>query len=192
MTCAPKCTGAPKCEWGARKIRLLRLVYIYVFLRSRGAIMYRVPINFGALCKSKYNLTFWYTCHKPYMCAWWQAPVSLAAAPRREGTITMRAAGCMPAWAPKELKISLTLLEKGFHLQLNSPKGVGGWGSAPDPPIARESAFGACLSYRVENGVNAIQKWVPFTPKYSKKRWRLGLRPRPPNSNGDRLQRLPV
>ena len=25
----------------------------------------------------------------------------------------------------------------------------------------------------------AIQKWVSLTPKYSKKRWRLGLRPGP-------------
>ena len=32
-----------------------------------------------------------------------------------------------------------------------------------------------------ENGVKAIQKWVPFTTKCSQKGWRLmGLRPRPP------------
>ena len=31
--------------------------YIYVILRSRGAIMYRAPIHFGALCKSTYTLT---------------------------------------------------------------------------------------------------------------------------------------
>ena len=33
---------------------------------------------------------------------------------------------------------------------------------------------------RVENYVKAIQKRVPFTSKCSQKRWRLGLRPRPP------------
>ena len=41
----------------------------------------------------------------------------------------------------------------------------------------RRRAVGA---KRVENGVNAIQKWVPFTPKCSQKLWRLGLRSRPP------------
>ena len=46
---------------------------------------------------------------------------------------------------------------------------------------------------RVENGVYAIQKWVPFTPKCSQKRWRLGLRTRPLNySEGERFWRLPV
>ena len=43
----------------------------------------------------------------------------------------------------------------------------------------------------VENGVNAIQKWVPFTPKCSQKRWRLGIRPRPPKSEGERFRCLP-
>ena len=53
-----------------------------------------------------------------------------------------------PQWAPKELKTSLTLIKNGFHLHQNFLKGVGvgGWGSAPDPPIARESALGACQS----------------------------------------------
>ena len=37
---------------------------------------------------------------------------------------------------------------------------------------------------RVENDVKAIQKRVPFTSKCSQKRWRLGLRPRPSNSEG--------
>ena len=32
---------------------------------------------------------------------------------------------------------------------------------------------------RVENDVEAIQKWVPFTPKFSQNSWRLGLHPRP-------------
>ena len=32
----------------------------------------------------------------------------------------------------------------------------------------------------VENSVNAIQKWFPFTPKCPQKRWRLRLRSRPP------------
>ena len=71
------------------------------------------------------------------MCAWRQAPVKLTAAPRRElpkDTLTMRAAGCMPAVSAK----------------------------------------------RVQNVVNAIEKWVPFTPKFSQRRWLLGLRPRPP------------
>ena len=43
------------------------------------------------------------------------------------------------------------------------------------------------------HGVNAIQKWVPFTPKCSQKRLRLGLLPRLLNySEGERLWRLPV
>ena len=83
------------------------------------------------------------------MCAWRQAPVKLTAASRRElpkDTLTMRAAGCMPA---------------------------------------------VCARI-VQNVVNAIEKWVPFTPKFSQRRWLLGLRPRPPNSERDRLRRLPV
>ena len=32
-------------------------IYTYVLLRSRGAIMYKAPIHFGALCKSTYNQT---------------------------------------------------------------------------------------------------------------------------------------
>ena len=75
--------------------------------------------------------------------------MKLAAAPRRElpkDTLTMRAAGCMPAVGAK----------------------------------------------RVQNVVNAIEKWVPFTPKFSQRRWLLELRSRPPNSEGERLRRLPV
>ena len=45
---------------------------------------------------------------------------------------------------------------------------------------------------RVQNVVNAIEKWVPFTPKFSQRRWLLGPRPRPPKSEGGRLRRLPV
>ena len=41
---------------------------------------------------------------------------------------------------------------------------------------------------RVQNVVNAIEKWVPFTPKFSQRRWLLGLCPRPPNSDGERLR----
>ena len=44
---------------------------------------------------------------------------------------------------------------------------------------------------RVENDVKAIQKRVPFTSKCSQKRWRLGLHPRPPNSEGERFRPLP-
>ena len=85
------------------------------------------------------------------MCAWRQAPVKLAAAPRRElpkDTLTMRAAGCMPAVGAK----------------------------------------------RVQNVISANEKWVPFTPEFSQRRWLLGLRPDPqtPNSEGERLRRLPV
>ena len=36
--------------------------------------------------------------------------------------------------------------------------------------------------------VKAIQKWVPFTSKCSQKRLRLGRRPRPPNSKGERFR----
>ena len=56
--------------------------------------------------------------------------------------------------------------------------------SAPDPPIAMEilaPTAVASLTLRVENGVDAIQKWVPFTPKCPQTRWQLGLRPRPLN-----------
>ena len=45
---------------------------------------------------------------------------------------------------------------------------------------------------RVENDVKAIQKRVPFTSKCSQKRWRLGLRPRPSNSEGESFRPLPV
>ena len=45
-----------------------------------------------------------------------------------------------------ELKVILTLFKNGFHLHPNALRSVGGWGSAPDPPIVRESAFGACQS----------------------------------------------
>ena len=107
----------------------------------------------------------------------------------------LHAAG--PQWTPKELTLVLTLSKNGFHLHQNALKSVGGWGSTPDPNSEREcrrrapSAL-ASLSRTVGNGVNAIQKWVPFTPKCSQKRWRLGLRPIPPNSEGERLRRLPV
>ena len=79
----------------------------------------------------------------PSMCVRRQAPVSMAVAPRRElpkGIITMKPQVAGPQWAPKELKMVLT------QFNTNAPKNVGGWGSAPDPPIARESAFGACQS----------------------------------------------
>ena len=52
------------------------------------------------------------------------------------------------------------------------PKGTISMGAAGCRP-----AVGAKI---IEIGVNAIQKWVQFTPKCSQKRWRLGLRPRPP------------
>ena len=96
----------------------------------------------------------------------------------------------LPVWHA-ELKMVLTVFRIGFYSHPNAPKSVGDWGSAPDPQIARESAFGACQS-ACQSGINAIQKWVPVTPKCSQKRWRMGLRPRPPNSKGERLRRLPV
>ena len=43
-------------------------------------------------------------------------------------------------------KGEITLFKNGFHSHPNAPKSVGGWGSAPDPPKARESAFGASQS----------------------------------------------
>ena len=63
---------------------------------------------------------------------------------------------------------------------LNYRKALLLWGVAGCKP-----AVGA---KRVENDVNAIQKCVPFTSKCSQKRWRLGLRPRPPNSEGERFR----
>ena len=76
----------------------------------------------------------------------------------------------LPVWH-SELYIVLRLFKNGFHLHPNAPKSVGGWGSAPDPPIARESGRApsalASLTRKIENGVNAIQKWVPFTPNCS-------------------------
>ena len=50
----------------------------------------------------------------------------------------------------------------------------------------------ASLTRRVENNINAIEKWVPFSPKCSQKLWRLGLCPRPTNSEREHLRRLPV
>ena len=44
---------------------------------------------------------------------------------------------------------------------------------------------------RVENDVKTIPKWIPFTSKCSQKRWRLGFRPRPPNSEGECFRPLP-
>ena len=72
-------------------------------------------------------------------------------------------------------------------------------GSAPSWITERYYNYGAAGcgptvgAKRVENGVNVIQKWVPFTPKCSQKRWRLGLRPRPLiYSEEERLWRLPI
>ena len=48
------------------------------------------------------------------------------------------------------------------------------------------------LPLQIENGVNAIQKWILFTPKCSEERWRLGRSPRPPSSEVKGLRRLPV
>ena len=84
--------------------------------------------------------------YAPYVCQ-----ASIIGGSRREipkGTITIigpQASG--PQWAPRELKMVLTLFKNGFQLHPNAPKSVGGWGSAPDPLfIARESGFGACQS----------------------------------------------
>ena len=111
------------------------------------------------------------------MCVRRQAPVSLATAPRRElpkSTITMRPQATGPQWAPKELKIVLTLFKNGFHSHPNAPKSVGGWGSAPDPPPpkkARESAFDACQS-DTPRGRGANSHLRPGRQKPSVCHWR--------------------
>ena len=99
----------------------------------------------------------------------------------------LQAAGCRlqaagPQWVPKELKMALSLFKNGSHLYPNAHKSVGGWGSAPDPSIITRGAplALASLTRRIENVVNAIEKWVPFGPKCSWKSWRLGLRPADP------------
>ena len=56
-----------------------------------------------------------------------------------------------------------------IHIQM-LPKALAAGAPPTDPPIAKESAFEAStLTRRVVNGVEAIQKWVPFTPKFSQK-----------------------
>ena len=67
-----------------------------------------------------------------------------------------------------------------IHIQM-LPKALAA-GAPPQTPNSEGERFRPLpsLTRRVENGVKAIQKWVPFTPKCSQKRWRLGLRPRPP------------
>ena len=89
-------------------------------------------------------------------------------------------------WSPrlKRVKMVLTLFKNGFHSHPNAPENVDGWDSSPDPQQLRRAPFGlACLTRRVENGVIAIQKWVPYTPKCSRKTLAAGAppqRPRPP------------
>ena len=58
-------------------------------------------------------------------------------------------------------------------------------GALPQTPQKRGRALSvlASLYAELKNGVNAILKWVPFTPKCSQKRWRLGL-PQTPNKRG--------
>ena len=61
-------------------------------------------------------------------------------------------------------------------------------GVPPRPSIARESGRApsalASLTRKIENGVNAIQKWVPFTPNWSQvpKALVAGAPPKTPNS----------
>ena len=62
----------------------------------------------------------------------------------------------------------------------------------PNPHIARAAPFAlASLTRRVENGVIAIQKWVPYTPKCSQKALVAGALPQTPNSEEERLRRTP-
>ena len=102
-------------------------------------------------------------------------------------------------WSPrlKRVKMVLTVLKNGFHSHPNAPESVDGWDSAPDPRQLGRALFAlASLTRRVGNGVIAIQKWVLYTPKCSRKALAAGAppqRPRPPcNSEGERLRRLPV
>ena len=46
----------------------------------------------------------------------------------------------------KRVENSVNAIQKWVPFTKNTPKSVGGWGSAPDHPITRESAFGACQS----------------------------------------------
>ena len=145
----------------------------------------------------------------PPMCVRRQAPVSLAAAPRRElpnGTITMElqarsgrqksenGVNAIQKWVPftpkcrppnskrerhrrlpvwhAELKMVLTVFRNGFYSHLNAPKSVGGWGSSPDPPIARESAFYACQS-DTPRGRGANSHLRPGRQKPSVRHWIL-------------------
>ena len=105
-------------------------------------------------------------------------------APRRElpkGIISMKPQAASLQWAPKELKMVLTQFKNGsIYTQMQTP-------NARESPSKLTS-----LTRRVGKGVSGIQKWVPFTPKCSQKRWRLGLRPRLSNSEGGRLWRLPI
>ena len=75
----------------------------------------------------------------------------------------------------------LTLFKNGFHLLPIAPKSQKRRRLGLRPREAKENTFGPCQfdTPIVENDVKAIQKWVPFTPICSQKRWRLGPRPRP-------------
>ena len=81
--------------------------------------------------------------------------------------------------------MSLTLLKNGFYLHLNSLKGVGCLGSAPDPPIAKESGPQAACSQWAPKELKMVLTQFknvfyshPNAPK-SVGGWGSG-RPRPP------------
>ena len=66
---------------------------------------------------------------------------------RKTLPITMWVAGCKPTGGAKRVENDVKAIFNNWcHSHPNAPKSVDGWGSAPDPPIAKESAFGPCQS----------------------------------------------
>ena len=122
--------------------------------------------------------------YAPYMCQAAGASIIGGGAPSwiTERHYYYEAAGCRPAVGAKRVENGVNAIQKWVPF---TPK--------CRPQKARESPSKlASLTRRVGEGDNGIQKWVPFTPKCSQKRWRLGLRPRPSNSEEERLWRSPV
>ena len=88
-----------------------------------------------------------FTCHKLHVCLAAGASIIGGGAASwiterhyyYAGIVTLLAptAAACPQWAPKELRMLLALLKNGFHLHLNSPKGVDRWlgfRTRPPPP----------------------------------------------------------
>ena len=105
--------------------------------------------------KSTYDLTF----PMPLYVRQAAGASIMAGAPRHKlpkGTITMGPQAAGPRWAPRELKMVLTLFKNGFHSHPNALKSVGGWGSAPYPhPRGRVPSTLVSLTRRGRRGATS-------------------------------------